>query len=237
MRRALAIAVVTTIAIVPLAIARAHLGHVILRGERYLKLDASDEDTRLVVSLMLGPQEGERVLDAADTDGDGEVTRPEADAYLAQWGEGLREEVPIELDAEPLEDPRWTDAWLEPIGRVRRVGLTVEMVAHIPTGRREHTIAYEDHMVRRETFDRTDVAFQAHDGAELLACGPGDAPADCNEPEIALVRGAAAPTRFTARIRYPRRTDRPTIAPIAAAAALAAAAAAAFALRKRRRDR
>jgi len=231
MRRALAIAIVTAIAIAP-SIGRAHLGHVILRAERYLKLDASEEDTRLVVSLMLGPEEGERVLDAADGDDDGEVTRAEADAYLAQWGAGLRDEVPIELDGTRIE-PEWTDAWLDPIGRVRRVGLTVEMVAHVPTDAREHRIAYEDRMVRRETFDRTDVAFQAHDGAELLACGPGGEPVDCSEPELAIVRGGQAPERFTAVVRYPDRSERLPLRPIAAGAAALLAAIAALLLRRR----
>ena len=104
------------------------------------------------------------------------------------------------------------------------------------TSDREHTIAYDDRMVRRETFDRTDVAFQAHDGAELLACGPGDAPADCSEPEIAIVRGGASPERFTARVRYPQRSERTPILAIAAAlSALVALAAVALRLRRSRR--
>lgn len=231
-RARIAIAIVLAIAVAP-SVSRAHLGHVILRAERYIKLDASDEDTRLVVSLMLGPDEGERVLAAADRDEDGEVTRAEADAYLAQWGTGLRDEVPIDLDGAPV-DAEWTDAWLDPIGRVRRVGLTVEMVAHVPTDAREHRIAYEDRMVRRETFDRTDIAFQAHDGAELLACGPGDEPTDCHEPDVAIVRGGRAPTRFTALVRYPRRSEPVPVAPIAGGvAALVAAAIAAIAVRRR----
>lgn len=235
MRRArIAIAIVFAIAIAP-SVSRAHLGHVILRAERYLKLDASDQDTRLVVSLMLGPEEGERVLDAADADDDGEVTRAEADGYLAQWGAGLRDEVPIEVDGARVE-PEWTDAWLDPIGRVRRVGLTVEMVAHVPTDAREHVIAYEDRMVRRETFDRTDVVFQAHDGAELIACGPGEEPVDCHEPAFAIVRGERAPSRLTARVRYPQRSERLPVVPIAgAAAALIAAGIAALAVRRRKR--
>ncbi|AKF05565.1 hypothetical protein [Sandaracinus amylolyticus] len=206
-RRRLAIAVALIGGAIAIARpARAHLGHVILRAERYLKLDATEGDTRLVVSLMLGAEEGERVLAAADANGDHEVTRDEADRYLAQWGEGLRTEVPVELDGAPVE-LAWTDGWLDPIGRVREVPLTVEMVAHLPTDAREHHVVFEDRMVRRETFDRTDVAFRAHDGAEMIACGPERDPARCDEDELGIVRGGAQPTTFGARVRYPTRSE------------------------------
>lgn len=206
-RGALAAALVLTIALaisVP-APARAHVGHVILRAERYLKLDATERDTRIVVSLMLGDEEGERVLEGADADGDREVTRAEADSYLAEWGAGLREELPVTIDGArvPLE---WTDGWLDPIGRVRPVGLTIEMVAHLPVDGREHAILFEDRMVRRETFDRTDVAFRAHDGAELAACGTTSDPADCREPDLAVVRGDTPPSVYAARVRYANRS-------------------------------
>jgi hypothetical protein len=201
--------------------ARAHLGHVVSRAERYLKLDASEEDTRLVVSLMLGPEEGERVLTAADADGDRQVTPAEAERYLAEWAEALREELPVEIDGEPVP-LSWSDGWLDPIGGVRRVPLTVEMVARLPTGGREHVVVFEDRMARRESFDRTDVVFRGRDGAELLACGPQAVPVDCTEPEIGLVRGGAQPSTFGARIRYPRRPE--PIGPLLPAALLAALA-------------
>ena len=38
------------------------------------------------------------MLEAADTNGDGEVGAAESDAYLAQWAEGLRTELPIFVD-------------------------------------------------------------------------------------------------------------------------------------------
>ena len=45
--------------------ASAHVGHVILRAERYLKLDVAGRDARVVVSLTLGEGEGRRVLELA----------------------------------------------------------------------------------------------------------------------------------------------------------------------------
>jgi len=41
--------------------------------------------------------------DQADTDADGIVTESERDAYLAQWGRGLRDELPVTLDGERVE--------------------------------------------------------------------------------------------------------------------------------------
>ena len=50
--------------------AEAHLGHTITRAERYLKIDASESDTRIVVSLTLGAEEGQRLLESADANQD-----------------------------------------------------------------------------------------------------------------------------------------------------------------------
>lgn len=150
--------------------AYAHVGHVILRAERYLKLDVSGRSARMVVSLTLGAEEGERVLRATDADGDGDVTSAEADAYLAQWTTALRDELPLALDGEPLVVP-WADGYLAPIGRVRRAPLTIEAVARFELHGGEETVRFEDRMVRREVFDRTDVAFDVRDGAELLGSG------------------------------------------------------------------
>lgn len=194
--------VLATLAIA--GVARAHLGHVILRAERYLKLDASEADTRLVVSLTLGPSEGERILAAADANGDRNVTSAEADAYLAQWAEGLRTDVPIEIDGAPFA-ATWTEGYLDPIGAVGPTPLTVEITAHLPVMGREHEIRFRDHM-RREVFDRTDVAFRAHDGAELLASGAGESASEPT-PDLGFVRGDAGADAFTARVRYPARSD------------------------------
>jgi hypothetical protein len=199
-----AIFVALAIVVAPL-VAHAHLGHVILRAERYLKLDASESDTRVVVSLTLGPSEGARVLGAADANGDHDVSQAESDAYLAQWGDGLRTDLPIEIDGAAYE-ATWTEGYMEPIGSVGPTPLTVEITAHLPLTRREHVVRFRDHM-RREVFDRTDVAFRAHDGAELLASGPGEAPTTIENDFGFVAGGAAAPDVFAAHIRYPRRSD------------------------------
>jgi len=149
--------------------AHAHIGHVIMRAERYLKLDIAGNDARVVVSLTLGADEGRRVLEAADASGDGEVSAPEADAYLAQWAQGLATELPVSVGSQPLE-LTWGEGYFEPIGAVRRTPLTIEMIARFEL-EGEQTVRFEDRMVRREVFDRTDVAFRTRDGARLLASG------------------------------------------------------------------
>lgn len=221
--------------ITPIA-ASAHLGHVILRAERYLKLDASEDDTRLVVSLTLGASEGERVLGAADANGDHVVSQAESDAYLAQWGEGLRTDVPIEIDGAAFE-AAWTEGYMEPIGPVGPTPLTVEITAHLPLTHRDHVVRFRDRM-RREVFDRTDVAFRAHDGAELVVCGPGEEPTG-TQNDLSFGSGAstdAPPDVLTAHLRFPRRSDvsATTYALPAAAAALGLVAFAAW--RRRRKS-
>ncbi|GAB4216320.1 MAG: hypothetical protein OHK0013_42680 [Sandaracinaceae bacterium] len=191
-----------TLGVAAAGTARAHLGHVVLRAERYLKLDASDADTRLVVSLTLGAEEGRRLLEGADANRDGSVSQAEADGYMGQWGDGLAAELPVELDGVPVPLV-WGEPFLDPIGPVRAVPVTVEMVAHLPTGAREHTVVVRDRMVRREVFDRTDVAFRAHDGAELVACGSGPEPTG-RQASLSYGRAAGPPVdAISARFRYP----------------------------------
>jgi hypothetical protein len=156
--------------------ALAHLGHIVLRAERYLKIEASDAGARVVVSLSLGPDEARRVLEAADANGDATVSRAEADAYLADWGRGLLEDLPVELDGAPVT-PTWGDAFFDPIGPIGDVPATVEMVGRIPLEGGRHRIAVADRM-RREAFDRTDVAFRARERARLVASGAEESPAD-----------------------------------------------------------
>jgi hypothetical protein len=214
----------------------AHVGHVIARAERYLKLDASETDTRLVVSLMLGADEGARVLRDADLDRDGAVSPAESDAYLARWGEGLGTELPVTIDGEPIA-VAWTEGWLDPIGRVRRAPLTIEMVAHLPTRSGEHTIAFDDRMVRRETFDRTDVAFRVHSPVELVGCGASTRdPRTCLVRDLVIVPGAPQPGSFAARFRYPAAESATDWLPVAlvAGTAVVLALVATAALRKRR---
>lgn len=187
--------------------AAAHLGHIVVSAERYLKIDATEADTRVVVSLTLGETEGRRVLSAADGDHDGEVSQREADAYLDEWARGLRDELAIEVDGERVEAP-FREPFFDPIGPVASVPVTVEMVAHVPVSQREATISLHDAMVGRQTFDRTEVAFRAHDGAEVVACGAGDAP-DARITDLAFGRstGLPMPDVVSLRALYPGRAE------------------------------
>lgn len=184
----------------------------ILRAERYLKLDVAGRQARMVVSLTLGPDEGRRVLSAADADGDGRVTAEESEAYLSQWGAALGSELPLSVDGAPIA-PTWGDGFLEPIGTVRATPLTVEMVARFELAGGEQTVAFVDHMVRREVFERTDVAFDVRDGAELVASGIEGA-ADGPTPDL-MYGGTfrpGEPVSLVATLRTP-----PPEAPAAAA--------------------
>ncbi len=175
-----------------------------------MKLDASEADTRLVVSLTLGPSEGRRLLSEADADGDGVVSEREATTFLDAWGAGLREELPVEVDGArvPLE---FTDPFLDPVGRVSAVPVTVEMVAHLPITEREALIVVHDRMVRREIFERTDVLFRGHDGAEIRASGFGESP---RRRELDLAFGPSvgrgSPEALSASVRYPNRAPTPS---------------------------
>ena len=188
--------------------AEAHLGHTITRAERYLKIDASESDTRVVVSLTLGASEGLRLLEEADANHDGSVSQAEADAHLQTWGEGLRDELPIEVNGERVE-VSWTDAFMDPIGDVRALPLTLEMVAHVPVATRDATVTVQDLMVRREIFERTDVGFQAHDGAELIASGSADEVLEDRRMALSFgpSAGQAMPTGIAASFHYPNRSE------------------------------
>lgn len=216
------------------------MGHVILRAERYVKLDVSARDVRVVVSLTLGDDEGRRVLTSADADGDGRVTSGEADAYLAQWAAGLRRELPLEVDGRELAVV-WGEGYFEPIGAVRATPLTVEMVARFELAGGEHTVRLVDRMVRREVFERTDVAFEVRDGAELLASGVEGEP---REPTPELVYGSAfrpgEPVPLVVELRTPppeAPSGSPPLAWIGAGAGAAAIALGALLAAARRRAR
>lgn len=212
--------------------AEAHLGHVIARAERYIKLDVSGRSARLVVSLTLGEREGARVLAAADRDRDGNVSEAERDAYLAEWGAGLAAELPVQVDGQARE-LAWSEPYMEPIGPVHPVPVTVELVARFELEGGRQTIRIEDRVARREVYDRTDVAFRTREEATLLASGAGEQPAEPT-PDLAYGRELEAPVVLTAIVETP---ERPTSwAPIAIGTGLAlAAAAVAVALRLRRR--
>ena len=94
---------------------------------------------------------------------------------------------------------------MNPLGEVREVPVTLELVARLPL-EGESTVRFEDRMVRREVFDRTDVAFRARDGAELLASGMSlDGPP--TEAVLDLSYGPrlreGQPVPFEARLRAP----------------------------------
>ena len=223
------------VVLAPAGQAAAHLGHIVLNAERYLKLDATEADTRLVVSLTLGATEGRRVLEAADADHDGDVSLVEADAYLAEWGRGLQDELPIEVDGEPIDVP-FTEPFLDPVGRVAAVPVTVEMVAHIPVTTRHARIVVRDQMVRRETYDRTEIAFRGHDGAEVVHAG-GVAEPTARELDLACGRttGVPMPEVLTMDVVYPERPEPTSPWMYVAASVLAAALASLGVLRARRR--
>lgn len=156
--------------------ARAHLGHVVVRAERYIKVEVGPERARVVISMTMGAAEMAQVLAAADSEGDpdGAVTAAEAEAYLKRWAEGLQEELPIEVDGTEVQ-PDWGEGYLTPLGPVRPAPGAVEMTARIPLDGGRYGITVRDRM-RPEVADRTDVAFRVLDGVKLVASGVGEAP-------------------------------------------------------------
>ena len=226
---ALALAVLGSVA----SSASAHLGHVIMRAERYVKIDVSPAETRIVVTLTLGAGEAPRVLGAADASRDGEVTADESAAYLRQWGDGLRTDLPVTVDGEPVE-VRWADAYLDPIGAVRPTPTTVEMVGHLVLEPGRHRLTLTDRM-RAEAVDRTDVAFRARDGVVLVASGlEPDVVSATPDLSLGAARPGDPPRRLTAVLEVPGTppTERWLLV-TAAAVALLLAALAWIALRRR----
>ncbi|MEM9073742.1 MAG: hypothetical protein AAGE52_34950 [Myxococcota bacterium] len=182
--------------------AHAHLGHVVLRAERYLKFDVEPRGVRLVVSLTLGADETVRIARAADANADEVVSDAEAESYMAEWGAGLREDLPVEVDGEPFE-VTWGEAYFHPVGAIQPVDGAVEMVAHVPLDGGRHTVTILDRM-RVEAFDRTDVKFEAQPGMEFVASGVGPAPTD-------VVRAVAytaptAPERLSIVVERPEQS-------------------------------
>ncbi|MFW6052198.1 MAG: hypothetical protein ACODAU_13550 [Myxococcota bacterium] len=218
--------------------AGAHLGHVVVRAERYLKVEVGPERVRVVVSMTLGPGEAARVLAAADSegDGDGRVSAAEAQAYLERWAKGLREELPMELDGERVE-PEWGDGYLAPLGPVRPAPGAVEMVARVPLDGGRHVLTVRDRM-RPEVADRTDVAFRALGQARLHATGLSEEPANLVRdlaygPRLASEGRADAITAVFEVPGLPRTARWGLIA--AASVLLALGGAAWWAVRRRRR--
>ncbi len=210
--------------------ARAHLGHVVMRAERYLKLDAEPGGVRLVVSLTLGPDETVRVAQAADRSGDGVVSAQEADAYMREWGEGLRSDLPVEVDGQSVE-VSWGEPFFDPIGPIQAVPGAVEMVAHVPLGPGRHHVSLLDEM-RAEAFDRTDVAFEGQPGTQVVAAGPHAEPSG-RVRTLSYVAGNA-PERLTLVVDVPGMPAQVKWA-LGASAACVAVGAGVWVWRRRRR--
>ncbi|MAQ13424.1 MAG: hypothetical protein CMN30_01295 [Sandaracinus sp.] len=183
--------------------AAAHLGHDVLRAERYLKIEVGDRGARFVVSLTLGPAEMGRILAKADADEDGEVSQAEADAYMADWGAGLATELPVTLDGDPVA-LQWGEAFFDPVGPVRPANGNVEMVAFLELDGGEHELRLADGM-RLEVLERTDVRLATEGDVELLAAGPADTLGE-GEPTTDFAFGndsRQAPDAVGVRVRVP----------------------------------
>ncbi len=182
--------------------ADAHLGHYVVSAERYIKLDLSPDEARIVVSLSLGASAAERLLTPADRDRDGNVSQSEAETYLSAWARGLATELPIELDGQ-LSHARYGEGVLAPLGVIHPEALTVEMVARIPLGPGEHTIRIQDRM-DLSRFERTDIAFRTRDGIALVASDLGPNPDAVHTDLYYASNWDPRGGRFiTARVRVP----------------------------------
>lgn len=216
--------------------AHAHLGHEVARAERYLKLDVAGRSARLVVSLTLGAREGARLLAAADTDGSGAVSEAERDAYLAEWGAGLERELPVTVDGKRIE-LSWGEPYMDPIGPVRPLPVTVELVARFELDGGRQTIRLEDRVVRREIYDRTDVAFRTRDDATLIASGLGEEPLNSSSPDVFFGREQKPPVVLTAIVETPERPVSPMVPFVLAAVIAVLGGGVLLGLRLRRRSR
>lgn len=220
--------------------AAAHIGHEVRRAERYLKLDVAGRELRLVVSLTLSRKEGLRAREAADEDGSGLISEPEAKRHLAAWGRALASELRVEVDGS-VRPLRWGEGYLGPTGRVRPGPLTAELVGRGELEPGVHVVRLVDGM-RREQLDRTDVAFRARKGAELIRSGPGPAPEGVTRR---LFFGPDAEVHtFTLKVKVPASPATPSRWPTWVGSALAilalavlALAGAVLALRRRSRSR
>lgn len=163
--------------------ASGHLGHVVLRAERYLKFDVEPAALRIVASLTLGAAEMARIMRDADTNQDGSVDGPEADVYMRTWGEGLTEELRVEVDGEPVAVV-WGDAYLDPQGVIRNEAGSVEMVARVELDPGTHRIQLSDSMPTA-ALDRSDIVIRSQPGGSVHSCSYGDETHDCGAP-IAL---------------------------------------------------
>ncbi|MCC7538545.1 MAG: hypothetical protein IT379_20140 [Deltaproteobacteria bacterium] len=118
-------------------VARAHLGHLSLRAERYLKLDVRNDTVRAVMSLQLEGAESLRAREHVDADHDGTMTAREVQDALGQWRAQLRRELAFTVGGRPAA-ARWDEGVIVPIGPVRTTSTTIELVTRValPAGER-----------------------------------------------------------------------------------------------------
>lgn len=200
--RGLAVISVIALVLIPPTNSQAHLGHTVQQAERYLKLDVSGYQVRLVVSLTLGSRETARLMEQADRDRDGRVSPQERDDYMAQWGDGLRNELQVSVDGQAI-DVTYGEAFMQPVGEIVATEGSVEMVGVFALDGGEQALLVEDHMPM-QGFERTDFSFRARDGAMLVASGVGSSPTESVE-HVSLHRGAPYPGAFSMRVRVPLR--------------------------------
>ena len=200
--RGLAVIGVVALVLMPPSNSQAHLGHTVQQAERYLKLDVSGYQVRLVVSLTLGSRETARLMEQADRDRDGWVSPQERDEYLAQWGDGLRNELQVSVDGRAI-DVTYGEAFMQPVGEIVATEGSVEMVGVFALDGGEQVLFVEDRMPM-QGFERTDLSFRVRDGATLVASGVGRSPTESVE-HVSVHRGAPYPGAFSMRVRVPPR--------------------------------
>jgi hypothetical protein len=139
----------------------AHAGHGENHSARYLKLDASEQDTRLVVSLALSERDGRELFVRGDLDGNSRLDPPEVAALLVQVESTL---VPkVSVDGSNVT-PAWRERTMAPAGGAYEFPAAIEFVGHLSLRQREHRIELRD---AEPLYALTDVALRAHDGAEV----------------------------------------------------------------------
>ncbi len=123
---------------------------------------------------------------------------------MGRWAEGLQTDLPVTIDGEAVT-LAWGEPYFDPLGAVRPVNGSVEMVAHHELDGGEHTIVLTDDM-RLEALERTDVRLTVEPPAELLAAGPGAEPSVDEEIVEDFYYGndsRAAPDAVSMRVKVP----------------------------------
>lgn len=155
-----------------------------------MKLEATANELRIVVSLSLGQEAGFRLLAQADADHDANVTDNEVTAAVTAWRTALETELTANVDG--LGAPiRWEQGYLSERGAVRRTPLVLEAVGHLALEPGVRRIDLVDAMQLGDV-DRTDVAFRARDGVRILSSGPVSRSGGLTVGELAIGSGPLA---------------------------------------------